>query len=142
MIILDANILLYAYDSDSPNHQLAREFIQRSFSGETPVGIPWQTIGAFLRVVTNSKLPGQRFTNEEAAEIIDRWCDQPNVFILSQGEHHWPLFRQMFIEGQARGPMTTDAQLAALTIEHGGILHTTDRDFARFPGLRWTNPLQ
>jgi predicted nucleic acid-binding protein len=63
------------------------------------------------------------------------------VRLLSPSERHWPIFQQMLIEGQIRGPRTTDAQLAALTIEHGGVLHTTDRDFARFPGLRWVNPL-
>ena len=72
---------------------------------------------------------------------MDRWLDQPNLRILAPGEDHWPLFRQMMVEGQAPGALITDAQLAALTIENGGVLHTTDRDFARFPGLRWKNPL-
>ncbi len=61
--------------------------------------------------------------------------------MLAPGEKHWPLLRQVVTEGQARGPLVTDAQLAAMTIECGGVLHTTDRDFGRFPGLRWTNPL-
>jgi hypothetical protein len=61
--------------------------------------------------------------------------------LIAPGEDRWPLFRQMIVEGQASGPLITDAQLAALTIEYGGVLHTTDRDFARFPGLRWKNPL-
>jgi toxin-antitoxin system PIN domain toxin len=105
------------------------------------VGLPWQTASAFLRISTNANLPGDRFTSEEAAQILDELLDQPNVRLLVPGEHHWGSFRQMFTEGQARGPLVSDAQLAALTIEHGGVLHTTDRDFARFPGLRWTNPL-
>jgi uncharacterized protein len=77
----------------------------------------------------------------EAAEVIDQWLDQPNVRALVPGDQHRALFRQMMIEGQARGPMVSDAHLTALTIEYGGILQTTDRDFARFPGLRWGNPL-
>jgi hypothetical protein len=141
MIVLDANILLYAYDSTSPHHAKARAWIERVLSGGAPVGLPWQTAAAFLRIVTNSRLPGERLTVEAAARLIDRWLEQPNVRLLAPGEDHWPLLRQMMIEGQARGPLITDAQLAALTIEHGGVLHTTDRDFARFPGLRWTNPL-
>lgn len=73
--------------------------------------------------------------------MIDRWLEQPNVRLLAPGDHHWTLLRKMTIDGQARGALITDAQLAALTIECGGVLHTTDRDFARFPGLRWINPL-
>lgn len=141
MTVIDANLLLYAYDTTAVNHATARSWVERVFSSGTPVGLPWQTIGAFLRVTTNPRLPGERFTPEEASEIVDRWLQQPNVRLLSPGEHHWALFRQMMTEGQARGPLITDARLAALTIEYGGVLHTTDRDFARFPGLRWTNPL-
>jgi uncharacterized protein len=78
---------------------------------------------------------------DRAIEVVDLWMEQPIVRLLAPGERHWPILRQMMSEGQARGPLLIDAQLAALTIEHGGVLHTTDRDFARFPGLRWTNPL-
>jgi uncharacterized protein len=141
MIVLDANILLYAYDAASPQHAKARAWIEEAFSSVTPIGLPWQSIGAFLRVITNSKLPGQRFTLDEGAQIVDRWLDQPNVLAISPGEHYWPLFRETMIAGQARVPLLSGAQLAALTIEFGGVLYTTDRDFARFPGLRWINPL-
>lgn len=141
MIVVDANLLLYAYDPGSPHHKAAREWIEEAFSGSEIVGIPWQTIGAFLRITTNSKLPGQRVTLERAIEVVDMWLEQPNVRFLTPGERHWALLCQMMTEGQARGPLLTDAQLAAITIEYGGVLHTTDRDFARFPGLRWVNPL-
>lgn len=141
MIILDANILLYAYDSASSHHAKARSWIERVFSGAIPIGLPWQTTGAFLRIMTNPRLPGERFSLAEAVQIVDRWLEQPNVRLLAPGDDPWPLFRQMIVEGQAPGPLITDAQLAALTIEYGGVLHTTDRDFARFPGLRWKNPL-
>ena len=141
MIILDANILLYAYDSASPHHAKARSWIEPAFSGASPIGLPWQTVGAFLRIMTNPRLPGERFSLTEAVQIVERWLEQPNVRLLAPGDDHWALFRQMIVEGQAPGPLITDAQLAALTIEYGGVLHTTDRDFARFPGLRWKNPL-
>ena len=142
MIVLDANILLYAYDADSEKHAKARAWVEQVFSDGTPIGLPWQTVAAFLRVVTNTRLPGNRVTSAEAAEIVDQWLNQPNVRLLPPGDQHWTLFRQMLVEGQARGPLVTDAQLAALTIEYGGLLQTTDRDFARFPGLRWRNPLE
>jgi toxin-antitoxin system PIN domain toxin len=141
MIVVDANLLLYAYDSDSPHHLKAREWVEAMLSGNVPVRFPWQTIGAFLRIVTNSALRGRRFTPLEAVATVDEWLAQPNVQILTPGETHWPLLRETIIDGQAAGPLMTDAQLAALTIESGGTLYTTDRDFSRFPGLKWVNPL-
>lgn len=141
MIILDANLLLYAYDSTSAQHQQARLWIEAIFSGVEPVGLPWQTISAFLRITTNTRLPGNRFTVEEGAAQVDQWIALPLVHVLAPRDRHWAFFRCALVEGQASGPLTTDAQLAALTIENGGVLHTTDRDFARFPGLKWVNPL-
>ena len=141
MIVLDANMLLYAYNAASPFHRKARPWLEQLLSGSAPVGLPWQTIGAFIRIVTNPKISSGRLTTEQALGVVDRWLEQPNVRILAPGEDHWPILRRTIIEGQAHGPLITDAQLAALVIEHGGELCTTDRDFARFPGLRWTNPL-
>ena len=141
MIVLDANILLYAYDSASLHHAKARAWVEGAFSGVEPIGLPWQTVAAFLRIMTNPRLPGARFSLAEAVEIVDRWLEQANVRLLAPGDDHWQLLRKTALEGQAPGPLITDAQLAALTMEYGGVLHTTDRDFARFPGLRWTNPL-
>lgn len=142
MIVLDANILLYAYDSGSSKHKKARIFVENIFSQAEPIGLPWQTIGAFLRVMTNARLPGERFSLEDAVKVVDQWLERPNVRLLALDEDHWPLLRRMIVEGQAPGALVSDAQLAAVTIEYGGRLQTTDRDFARFPGLRWENPLE
>ena len=142
MIVVDANLLLYAYDRSSSFHAPAMAWVGKVFSEMEPVGLPWQSISAFLRIATNAKLPGVRVGMDDAVEIVDSWLDQPCVSLLTQGEGHWDLLRRMLVEGQARGPLAMDAQLAALTIECGGILYTTDRDFSRFPGLRWQNPLQ
>jgi uncharacterized protein len=141
VIVVDANLLLYAYDSAFPRHAAARRWVEKVFSGTEPVVLPWSSISAFVGIMSNHRLPGERFSIQELAEFVDRWLEQSNVHALGSGEQHWPLFRQMLLEGQASGDLTSDAQLAALTIECGGVLHTTDRDFARFPGLRWTNPL-
>ena len=141
MIILDANLLLYAYDEAFAEHERARAWLENVFSGSESVGLPWQTVSAFLRIQTDPRLPGDRFTMDEAVRLVDQWMTLPHVQLLTQGEHHWSEFRRMLIDGQVRGPLTSDAALAALTIEHGGVLYTNDRDFARFPGLRWVNPL-
>lgn len=142
MNVLDANLLLYAYDSDSQQHAKARAWVEQVFSDGAPLGLPWQTVTAFLRIATNPRLSGKRFTPEEAVQIVDRWLEQPNVRLLSPGDQHWSILRQMLVKGQARGPLVSDAHLASVTIEYGGVLHTTDRDFGRFPGLRWSNPLE
>lgn len=142
MIVIDANLLLYAYDSSSTKHEKSRKWVELVFSEATLVGLPWQTIAAFIRIVTHPRIPGQRFTLDEVVQVVDQWLEQPNVRLLAPGDQHWALLRKLLVEGQARGPLATDAQLAALTMENGGVLHTTDRDFARFPGLRWTNPIE
>jgi predicted nucleic acid-binding protein len=74
-------------------------------------------------------------------KLVDQWLEQPDVRFLAAGEEYWPLLRYMIVSGQARGPMVNDAQLAALTLEYGGVFYSTDRDFARFPELRRSNPL-
>lgn len=141
MIVLDADILLYAYDESAAHHRKARIWLEGTLSAGGAVGLPWQTVGAFLRIVTNPKLPGMRFTMDEAVDIVNAWLDQPGVRLMGPGEDHWPILRRALIDGQARGALVTDAQLAALTIECGGTLYSTDRDFARFTGLRFVNPL-
>jgi toxin-antitoxin system PIN domain toxin len=141
MIVVDVNLLLYAYHSRSPYHSKAQAWIERVFSEPNPIGLPWQTVSAFLRISTNKKLVGNWYSIEEAAHVVDEWVARPNVRMLSPGDDHWRLFRRMVVEGQASSVLVSDAHLAALTIEYGGVLHTADRDFARFPGLRWMNPL-
>ena len=141
MIVCDANLLIYSYNSGSAHHSKARAWLEEIFSGIEVVGLPWQAVSAFLRVVTNRRLPGERLTLEQAAQVVGLWLANANVRVLIPGDHYWPLFRRMLTEGQASGALVSDAEIAALTIEYGGVLHTADRDFARFPGLRWANPL-
>ncbi len=141
MIVIDANLLLYAYVRELPFHAEARRWLQEAFSEEPLIGIPWQSIGAFLRVATNPRLSMGDLPTDRALAIVDSWLALPNVRALAPGDNHWPLLRRALTQSQVRGPRITDVQLAAITMEYGGTLHTTDRDFARFPGLRWTNPL-
>ena len=141
MIVPDANLLLYAYDSSSDLHPSAGRWLRAILSGTDTVGLSWLSIGAFLRIVTNSRLGGNKLAMNLAIEIVDEWLGMRAVRLIVPGEGHWAVLKEMLIAGRVQGPCTTDAQLAALTIEHGAILHTADRDFARFPGLRWVNPL-
>jgi toxin-antitoxin system PIN domain toxin len=142
VIVCDANLIIYSYNTGSARHAKARAWMEEIFSGIEVLGLPWQAISAFLRVMTNRNLPGERFSLEQATQIVDLWLARPNLRVLIPGDHYWPLFRRMLIEGQASGVLVSDAEIAALTIEYGGVLYTADRDFARFPGLRWKNPLE
>jgi toxin-antitoxin system PIN domain toxin len=139
--VIDANLLIYSYNSGSDYHRQAALWLENALSSDDVVGFTWQAISAFLRVMTNPKLPVRRFSLVQAAQIVDLWLEHPNIQVLTPGERYWPLFRRMVVEGRAAGPLVSDAQIAALTIEYGGVLYTADRDFARFPGLRWKNPL-
>lgn len=141
MIVVDANLLLYAYDLHSPDHKMSRAWVEEAFSGTETVGLPWQTVTAFLRVITNQRLPGVRLTLAQALEIVDEWLDSPNARLLLPAEDYWTALRRVMVEGQATGPLISDAEIAALAMGYGAVLYTADRDFARFPGLRWKNPL-
>ena len=142
MIVVDVNLLIYAYDTTCPQHGEARKWLQEIFSATEPVGLPWQTISAFLRILTHPGVSGGKLSMAQAISVVEGWLDLPHVQPISPGRGHWAHFRQMLLKGAARGSMTTDAALAATTVECGAILHTNDRDFARFPGLRWINPLE
>jgi toxin-antitoxin system PIN domain toxin len=141
VIVVDANLLIYSYDLDSAHHKKSLSWLEELLSGVEAVGLPWQSVSAFLRVITNRRLPGTRVTLEQAVQVVDQWLQQPNVQVLVPADQHWSVLRQMILEGRASGPLVSDAEIAAITIEQGAVLHTTDRDFARFPGLRWKNPL-
>jgi hypothetical protein len=141
MIAIDANLLLYASDTSSAHHQASRRWVENTLSSEETVGVAWAVVLAFLRVGTNPRIRRNAFSLQEAVALVAGWLERPNVTLLNPGERHWEILREMMTRGQARGPLVTDAHLAALAIEHGAALATTDRDFARFPGLKFFNPL-
>jgi hypothetical protein len=99
------------------------------------------TILAFLRISTNSRALASPLTMGEAVERVASWLEQPVTAVLDAGERHWKILEQLCGEAQVRGPLVMDAHLAALAIEHGAILQTVDKDFARFTGLRYVDPL-
>lgn len=141
MIFIDANVLLYAYDEESPNHAAARAWLERTLEGDEEIRIPLISILAFVRIGTNPSAFRVPMDAGEAIQIVERWLDRTGVELGMPTERHWAVLLKMARGGQARGPLVMDAHLAALTAEHGGVLYTTDRDFARFEGLKFRNPL-
>jgi uncharacterized protein len=141
MIVVDANLLLYAEDSLSSLHEVAREWWDEQLSATEPVGICWPVLTAFVRIATNQRLHQRPLTLDEACARLQSWFDQPCVRLLHPTEHHWRFFQQMLHHGGATGNLVTDAHLAAIALEHNGELCSTDNDFSRFPALKWRNPL-
>jgi toxin-antitoxin system PIN domain toxin len=141
VILVDANILLYAEDSLSPHHLSARFWWDHQLSGTDPVCLCWTVVSAFIRVSTNPRAFERPLSLEQSLARVRSWLDQPCVRIIQPTERHWAVFAQMLTDGQAIANLVTDAHLAALAMEHGCELNTTDGDFARFPTLRWRNPL-
>jgi len=141
VILVDANLLLYAYHTRAEQHEKSRAWLEATLSGPELVRFAWHTLWTFLRIGTNPRVFERPFSTAEAEAVISSLLAQPGAGILDPGERHWEILRQLLHGGQATGPLVMDAVLAAIALEHGATLCTTDRDFSRFPGLRWTNPL-
>ncbi|MCY7345907.1 MAG: type II toxin-antitoxin system VapC family toxin [Pyrinomonadaceae bacterium] len=141
MITPDANLLIYAYNENAEQHERAKQWLEKKLSSPELFGLSWQVVTAFLRISTNVRVFSLPFTLPESMEIVEKWLAQPQVKILLPTEKHWKIFSDLIIEGQTGGALMMDAHLAALAIEHGAILATTDRDFVRFSKLKTMNPL-
>jgi uncharacterized protein len=141
MILVDVNLLLYAYDAAAERHEASRAWLEDTLSGSQLVRFAWLTLWAFVRIATSPRVFLRPLSTADAAAAVSRWLAQPSVAVLEPGERHWEILQRLMKEGQIRGPRVTDAALAALAVEHGATLHTADRDFARFPGLKWANPI-
>jgi toxin-antitoxin system PIN domain toxin len=142
MILIDANLLLFAYNTRAAEHDASRTWLEATLSGSTLVRFAWVTLWAFLRISTNPRVFERPLTMQEAEDIVSSWLEQPVAGVVEPSERHWDIFRTLTREGRTRGPLVMDAVLASLALEHGATLYTTDRDFARFPGLPWIDPLR
>jgi toxin-antitoxin system PIN domain toxin len=142
VILVDANILLYAEDQQSPQNTTAREWWDGQLSGGSPVCLCWTVLGAFIRISTNLRIFQHPLSLNQALARVQSWFDQPCTRIVHPTGRHWIIFQKLLIEGQAIANLVTDAHLAALAIEHGCELISTDTDFSRFPGVKWKNPLK
>jgi toxin-antitoxin system PIN domain toxin len=141
MILLDANLLIYAVNEDAPLHRKAKLWLESVLSGPETVGFPWNVLLAFVRLTTRTGLFRQPLPMDTAFDLVGSWLNQTSAIIVHPGPRHLPVLRGLLLPLGTAGNLTSDAHLAALAIEHGAELCSSDRDFARFTGLKWRNPL-
>ena len=141
MKLPDVNLLIYAVDESSRHHTQVRPWLEETLSGTEEVGFAWMALLGFLRISTNPVAFGNALSTEHAFEFIDSWLKSPVATIVHPSEGHANRLRDLLAPLGTAGNLTTDAHLAALAIEHGAELCSSDNDFARFEGLRWFNPL-
>jgi len=140
-VLVDANILLYAVDRTSAHHERAAAWLTEALNGSRRVGLPWQSIGAFLRIVTHPRVTTNTLTGAEAWEFIASWLDADPTWIPPATERTAAVYSEMTASQQITANLVPDAMLGALALEHGLTVISTDTDFARFPTVSWTNPL-
>lgn len=141
MILTDVNPLLNAYNRDFPDHVAARKWWEGAVNDQEAIGLAWVTILGFIRIMTNPRAMLNPMPVGEAVAAAKSWLDLPNMDIVEPGPRHAEILFRLLRQVGVAGNLTTDAHLAALAIEHQARLASTDTDFARFPGLRWFNPL-
>jgi uncharacterized protein len=141
VILLDANLLVYAHVSAFVQHERARAWLDDRLSGSLPIGFPWSTLIAFLRLVTNARIFERPEPIARAWHQVEAWLGSPMAWIPQPTERHREVLGRLLVSHGGHANLVPDAHLAALAIEHGLVLCSSDSDFARFPGLRWDNPL-
>lgn len=140
MILVDANLLVYAQSRSFPQHEPARAWLDGRLNGPAPIGLPWPSLLAFVRIISNPRVVDRPRSLPDAWSQVEAWLDCSPAWIPLPTEHHRETLGAV-LRVVPRGNLVPDAHLAALAIEHGLTLCSTDGDFARFPGLRWENPL-
>jgi toxin-antitoxin system PIN domain toxin len=141
-VILDANVLLYARNSADARHRPARAFLEEVLNGPHRVGLPWQSLTAFLRIATNQRVFAAPLSPAQGADQVSQWLDAPAAWVPVPTGRHADVLLGLVRDLRLSGALLTDAHLAALALEHGTGVWSTDTDFARFPGLRWEDPLR
>lgn len=142
MILPDLNLLLYAYNPHVPQHKKAASWWQDTVAGDELIGIPYEICFGFIRIATHSKMAPARVPVSEARAVVENWIKLPHARVLTPGANHFGLAIDLTEKAMGSGALISDAILAAYAIENRATLHSNDSDFARFPGLSWSNPLQ
>ncbi len=140
MVIVDVNVLLYAVDEESADHESARTWLDRSLGGAQTVGLPWIVLLGFIRISTNPAIMASPMTADEAMAQVQAWLAAPAAVVPTPTSRHADLLRGLLSDAGTAGNLTTDAHLAALAVEHGAEIVSYDRDFARFTGVRHRLP--
>ncbi len=140
-MILDANLLRYARNSSDPRHAAAHAFLEQALNGPLRVGLPWPSLTAFLRIATHPRVFRTPLTAVAASDQVEQWLAAPAAWVPAPGKGHAQVLLALFRALRLAGPLVGDAHLAALALRARHRIWTTDSDFARFPGLRWKNPL-
>ena len=140
MVVVDANVLLYAVDTASMHHDGSRSWLDASLGGAEAVGFAWVALLAFIRIGTNPSILPTPMTTDEATDQVETWLSAPAAVIAQATPRHVGLLRGLLRDAGSAGNLTTDAHLAALALEHGADIVSYDRDFARFPGVRHRLP--
>lgn len=140
-MIVDANVLLYGRNTADPRHGAARDFLETVLSGPRRVGLPWQSLTAFLRIATHPRVFPRPLATRQAVEQVHEWLAAPAAWVPLPTGRHAEVFLPLVRDQRITGQLVSDAHLAALALEHGTGIWSTDGDFARFAGLRWANPL-
>lgn len=141
LILLDANILIYAHEPEARDHKTARAWFEEILNGPTRVGFPWPTLLGFMRLIGNSHVVRRPVPLHRAWDLVQPWLAQPQAWIPLPTDRHQTILAGL-LEGESRPDLANDAHLAALAIEHGLTVCSTDGDFARFQGAHWENPLR
>lgn len=141
MIVLDVNVLVTAWNQSDPQHADVNRWLQSLFEEGQPIGIPWLTRYAFTRITTNPRVFNNPLTLEEALEAVSDWARHPSVFEAEPGPNHLKILAEVAASTQSFGSRFTDAVLVAIAMEKGAALASLDRDFRRFPGLDWIDPV-
>lgn len=141
MILVDANLLIYAVNAAAPQHVAARSWLDGRMNSLARVGLPWTSLLAFLRLVTNPRVFQSPLTMTDAWKQVDAWLGSGAAWVPAPTERHAGILARLLAAPGLHGNLVPDAHLAALAIEHGLELNSTDSDFARFAGLKWRNPL-
>lgn len=141
MKLPDVNLLLYAIDPSAPRHRAARKWLEGRLSGNETFAFAWVVLLAFIRLSTNPRVFSEPFGPSEAFDVLEGWLAQPCATVVHPTERHASVLRELLEPLGTAANLTTDAHLAALAIEHGAELCSSDSDFSRFTGLRWTDPL-
>lgn len=142
MILIDANLLVYSSITSTPQHEQAKRWLDERLNGDAPVGIPWPSLLGFLRLSTNSRIFDPPIPPGDAWKVTEYWLDCAPVWIPQPTINHQKILKKLYDQIAPQGNLVPDTHLAALSIEHGLTVCSTDGDFARFPGLRWENPLR